>query len=627
MRQSLAMLASSALVLVLALPGKDKYAGISNKNGAKPPRPVHRQLHFDKVCSKSIGLKGLRLNTMPTIAADFGACRDECGGKHECVEFGHDEELNACELRTSVVFAERSRAVDDDGRSAFRCTDYARIIELRRKLADADADADAAGAPPPPPINAWMGPLTTDNKIFAIGSGKTGTFTLRTIFAELDMKPCHNDCQDTKLETVGADFGMVWGEIRNKDSPQMQTHQAFTDNGGMVDVAWLVQNFPDARFILTVRPVFDWVVAKFHMIKLNRMRANCPPVGDVSNCGGDADTQAGILENGKPTEMIYNKLRDIGRLIVKAAADQEETLELFDRSPKERQNRFVMLDITEDPSNVTLKKLMWLVRRNTSEYPLYGVQKTWDSATNAHFMELGKQTGIHIMYNNSLDFDDESLRDVDEMLTTFGCQNFYEDVFLNRCADAVENWTKANPTHAPPTPPPGFVGTPNPPSIPPNPPYAPHYEQNAHHHTQGNPDNVDTAVVHDPGDMQEDLIYRTPSAHAPHSYSHDSHSHGQRLQREQTAARQTDVGLMEQQLKAALQAKEEAEAEMAALREQMQDRTNSRLDLDHMNYGDHMNALQPPAWSTRGGSPSDGASRPSSLVADEEGDSGSGDAS
>ena len=91
-------------------------------------------------------------------------------------------------------------------------------------------------------------------------------------------RPCHNRCDDDVQWAAES-------HNHNKSADIWKNHRAFMDNGDMSDYQWLYNTFHGSRFIMNVRPLRDWVLSRYDMVREIRLGGGCSPEGSISTCG------------------------------------------------------------------------------------------------------------------------------------------------------------------------------------------------------------------------------------------------------------------------------------------------------------------------------------------------------
>lgn len=108
----------------------------------------------------------------------------------------------------------------------------------------------------------------SDRKVFCIGLNKTGTTTLHQAFEMLGVRSLH-----WGGPTSGKKVGRALREGRPlvEDFPGIE---AFSDIAGLSKrYAILDEQYPEARFILTTRPMEGWIESRRAHVLRNRERA------------------------------------------------------------------------------------------------------------------------------------------------------------------------------------------------------------------------------------------------------------------------------------------------------------------------------------------------------------------
>ncbi len=98
------------------------------------------------------------------------------------------------------------------------------------------------------------------NKIFCIGFNKTGTSSLHQLFLVLGLRSLHGYYH--KLPVT---------------DPLFAAYQCFSDGNGH-DFALLDRSFPGSRFILTSRPLEDWLVSRIRHVEQRRAAGQTGPM-------------------------------------------------------------------------------------------------------------------------------------------------------------------------------------------------------------------------------------------------------------------------------------------------------------------------------------------------------------
>jgi hypothetical protein len=192
--------------------------------------------------------------------------------------------------------------------------------------------------------------------LFGIGFGSTGTSTLSKIAQELGHRSCHFYCISKSSEDPCPQVAesppfapnIFWPkrttqQSRSKMDVMFIKFNAFFDVGNEADFKWLDSQFPDARFLLHVRPMLSFLLSKgkHHGVA-------CQPV---------ADDPCPILKDKK-------KVRKFVALWArKVAAHQAEVLSYFSKRVDIRKHnhpKLALVDATMMPEQEVIGRIRWL---------------------------------------------------------------------------------------------------------------------------------------------------------------------------------------------------------------------------------------------------------------------------
>lgn len=271
--------------------------------------------------------------------------------------------------------------------------------------------------------------LTTSDLVFFIGANKAGTTSMEQYYQQLGWNPCHNKC-DESLEWWRASFQ------HNPDDPIWNTHRVFMDNGDHADYEWLYDTFDHSRFVMNVRPLRDWVLSRFDMIKQIRINGGCTPQGTSASCAqgwygtpSDVETWTG------------NSDADIRSWIVKLAQVQERQLDFFNKNPV-RQNRFVMLDVTDSENeDITLRRLYWAQRKELASFHTDHLLKmNAELPGDLRSKPVAELAGPHaVPHALGAPHPASSLRHVEDVLLAMGCDSTtWGQYIYDQCRLAIE---------------------------------------------------------------------------------------------------------------------------------------------------------------------------------------------
>lgn len=268
--------------------------------------------------------------------------------------------------------------------------------------------------------------VNQEDLIFFIGANKAGTTSMEAYFRDMSWKkqglawnPCHNKCGGKEWWRASYDH--------KADSPIWKNHQVFMDNGDHADYQWLFATFNHSRFVMNVRPLRDWVLSRFDMVREIRLNGGCTPVGTTASCKqgwygvkSDVETWTG------------NSDADIRAWIYGLAKTQIEQIRFFQANPV-RINRFVMVDVTDDTQELTtLRRLHWAQRKKLAEFHVeHLLTMNAQLPVRPHISHL---PGPHrLPHSLAASHSTASLRHVERVLMEMGCgpeqwkQYIYED--------------------------------------------------------------------------------------------------------------------------------------------------------------------------------------------------------
>jgi hypothetical protein len=271
--------------------------------------------------------------------------------------------------------------------------------------------------------------LTASDLVFFIGANKAGTTSMEQYYEQLGWNPCHNKCDGT-LEWWRASFQ------HDTADPIWTSHRVYMDNGDHADYQWLYENFPHSRFVMNVRPLRDWVLSRYDMVRQIRLNGGCSPQGTTASCAqgwygtpSDVETWTG------------NSDADIRSWIVKLAQVQERQLEFFNKNPV-RQNRFVMLDVTDsDNEDITLRRLYWAQRKDLASYHTDHLLKmNAELPGDLPSKPVSHLAGPHqVPHALGAPHPASSLRHVEETLLAMGCDpTTWGKYIYDECRTAIE---------------------------------------------------------------------------------------------------------------------------------------------------------------------------------------------
>jgi hypothetical protein len=207
------------------------------------------------------------------------------------------------------------------------------------------------------------------------------------------------------------------------------------DNGDHADYEWLYNTFDHSRFVMNVRPLRDWVLSRYDMVRQIRLNGGCSPQGTSASCAqgwygtpSDVETWTG------------NSDADIRSWIAKLAEVQVQQLSFFDANPV-RQNRFVMLDVTDSENqDITLRRLAWAQRKDLADYHTdHLLMMNTELPGDLPFLEVDRLSGPHaVPHALGAPHPASSLRHVESVLRSMGC---YEDTWgqyiYDQCRNAI----------------------------------------------------------------------------------------------------------------------------------------------------------------------------------------------
>jgi hypothetical protein len=234
-------------------------------------------------------------------------------------------------------------------------------------------------------------------KVFVLGPGKTATHTLHAMFRSRGRVACHEFCK-----------GLLWPAESVKhaslDAKVWRSFDAFSDRGENADFAWLNDAMPDARFLLSSRPLLSWLRSRLdHYAHSSRDRRN------------STDTEI------------------LGWLL-KTARDQAKVLEYFNQTAS-RRARFALVDV-EAMAGADVEQIVdWIIRRDShSLLPAGLVLSAADLPVSRREVAARK---LPHAYSYKADAAQSSLR-VGRLLQQAGCrEEAWSDSLYAACAASV----------------------------------------------------------------------------------------------------------------------------------------------------------------------------------------------
>eukprot|EP00732_Lithocolla_globosa_P004632 Lithocolla_globosa_v1_NODE_4372_length_1452_cov_5.637079.p1 type:complete len:296 gc:universal NODE_4372_length_1452_cov_5.637079:268-1155(+) len=104
----------------------------------------------------------------------------------------------------------------------------------------------------------------THRKLFNLGHNKTGTTSFSAMMEiHFGYKTCHNRCFDAGDDTESK----YWTKMTREGFDE---YDAFSDHGQDAPVDNLINYYPDARFVVTTRPLLPWLISRYDHIERNK---------------------------------------------------------------------------------------------------------------------------------------------------------------------------------------------------------------------------------------------------------------------------------------------------------------------------------------------------------------------
>ena len=265
---------------------------------------------------------------------------------------------------------------------------------------------------PAPALECWRKERLTKQRIFCIGPGKTGTFTLASLFESMKISQYH---------------GRHWSDAsaHHRCHFVLQRHNAFSDWGVEADWRWLNGQFPNARFVLNTRALFAWVLSRYDHVRAKRVNVGCAPQG------GKHDSCFKTHPN-QQVETMDNTNSSILSWVAAVAAHQAAVRAFFETEAELRFNRFVVVDVVDTSEEDLRWQLHWIARNrlDDSKPP---VIDTTSGELQIQKRRKGKQTkkvneadGGHLPSSVAL---------VEAVLEGAGCPRaHWRDILYDRCA-------------------------------------------------------------------------------------------------------------------------------------------------------------------------------------------------
>ena len=263
-----------------------------------------------------------------------------------------------------------------------------------------------------PPLECWRKERLAKQRIFCIGPGKTGTFTLANIFESMKISQYH---------------GMHWSDasVHHRCHYVLQRHSAFSDWGVESDWLWLDGQFPNARFVLNTRALFAWVLSRYDHVRAKRVNVGCAPQG------GKHD-QCFKSHPNQQVETMDNTNSSILSWVATVAAHQAAVRAFFETEAELRRNRFVVVDVVDTTEEDLRWQLRWIARNrlDDSKPPVI-------DTTSGELKVRKRRTGKPTQKANQVDGGHlpESVALVEAVLEGAGCPRAYwADILYDRCA-------------------------------------------------------------------------------------------------------------------------------------------------------------------------------------------------
>jgi hypothetical protein len=246
-------------------------------------------------------------------------------------------------------------------------------------------------------------------KLFTLGPGKTATHTLGAMFEARGRVGCHFRCN-----------GILWPEESDKrrqarrrpSSKIWRSFDAYSDRGEKADFVWLDAVMPDARFLLSSRPLHSWLRSTLdHFARVSRMHKNW--------------TDDQILD-----------------WVSKAAAHQDRVTRYFNQTVS-RRARFAMVDVEAMAGSDVEQIVDWIIRPESREsVPDRLVLSAADLPRSSRTGVEGK---IPDAYSHKANAAKSSIR-IGQLLERAGCApESWRDSLYARCAANVSAYKLRNP--------------------------------------------------------------------------------------------------------------------------------------------------------------------------------------
>lgn len=207
------------------------------------------------------------------------------------------------------------------------------------------------------------------DKVFFIGSGSTGTRTLSNLMIGAGYRTVHYLCPPDLSSGVSQSRRWFHHTVNHDARSRcLADHDAFLDNGDKADVAWLLDRYPNARFVLNVRQMEPWMISRLDHERhdrrhVTRLRQNCAHLSSperASRCEEDVLRRARQGEFRQPIDAVTDNVT-LAQWIVRMGSYQQQVLGLFNSTLGRRQ-RFVLVDVVRMSQCDVLRLLGWVAR-------------------------------------------------------------------------------------------------------------------------------------------------------------------------------------------------------------------------------------------------------------------------
>jgi len=151
----------------------------------------------------------------------------------------------------------------------------------------------------------------------------------------------------------------------------------------------------------------------------------------------------GFQRDGRATRMVNNDIHALALHIEHAALNQQQILKYIES--KDMWSRFVDVDVCSGPTNETITKLLWVMRKNATDLNVPrtadGHGKVWKPEVVSRLDTMMAQSGLDIaVAANTRAHSPVTTARVNKILDALGCSDFKNDLWYDKCWERVQEW-------------------------------------------------------------------------------------------------------------------------------------------------------------------------------------------